>query len=111
MATFRWQYLDAQDLDRVAHALHSWREPPDSSSSRAGVLALVCEHDAARGVARLQQALRELAMRLAGAVVPGVIAGGAFRREGAVLLDLEATTPRRLVALTHADGPSTSAAR
>jgi hypothetical protein len=90
------KYLDSADAGAIAACLREWRrQRPD-----LGVLALASEHEP-DAVAALQQAANPLGMPLAGAVVPGLIAGGSFRRHGVLLLALDAATPHVIVPLAR----------
>jgi hypothetical protein len=90
------KYLDSADAGAIAACLREWRQlGPD-----LGVLALASEHEP-DAVAALQQAANELGVPLAGAVVPGLIAGGSFRRQGVLLLALDAAKPQMIVPLAR----------
>ena len=100
-----WEYLDAADAEAITACLREWRQlGPD-----LGVLALASEQEPA-AVAALQQAANQLGMPLAGAVVPGLIAGGSFRRHGVLLLALDAATPQAIVPLARGGAHTDDAA-
>lgn len=90
------QYLGSADAGAITACLRQWRQQrPDLA-----VLALASEHEPA-AVAAVQQAASHLGVPLTGAVVPGLIDGGAYRRHGVLLLALDATTPQAIVPLAR----------
>ncbi len=96
MSPVLWSHLEAVDAEAVGACLREWRrQRPD-----LGVLALASEQEP-DAVATLQQAANQLGLPLVGAVVPGLIVGGSYRRHGAVLLALDAATPHVLVPLAR----------
>jgi hypothetical protein len=100
MSPVLWNHLEVVDAEAVSACLREWRrQRPD-----LGVLALASEQEP-DAVATLQQAANQLGLPLVGAVVPGLIVGGSYRRHGALLLALDAATPheayRELIARSH----------
>jgi len=89
-----WKYIEAVDAVALAATFQDWRRlQPD-----LGILALASEHEPG-AVAALQQAANQTALPLAGAVVPGLISGGGFKRRGVLLLALDAAIPQTIVPL------------
>jgi len=104
MKPLLWTYLEAGDAAALAAIFQDWRgQRPD-----LGILALASEHEPG-AVSALQQAANQTALPLAGAVVPGLIVGGDFRRRGVLLLALDATIPQAIVPLQRG-GEGTDAA-
>jgi len=105
-----WQVLESFEIDRVVRALDAWRAHDAAAAPSKGVLALVCEREGAQAVEALQRAARTLGLPLAGAIVPGVVADGTFRRDGALLLPFDASRPRSIIAFAQVDGRSSDEA-
>lgn len=105
MTPAMWTYLESVDAESLAALFRDWRQQrPD-----LGVLALASEHSPG-AVATLQQGANQAGLPLAGALVPGLIVGGGFRRQGVLLLALDAAVPQRIVALPGAGNGTDDAA-
>lgn len=100
-----WEYLDNVTGQHIASTLQTWRE----QQADAGVLAFVCEQESG-AVALLQQATAAAGMPLAGAVVPGLIAGAHFLRKGMLLLAIDASAPTQMFPLPRAAGRTADSA-
>ena len=100
-----WTYLESVDAGTITACFREWRDEQPA----LGLLALVSEHEAG-AVAALQQAASQAGRPLAGAVVPGLIVGGGFRRQGVLLLALDAATPQRIVPLPRCGDTTDDAA-
>ncbi len=94
MSATLWAWHETADADALAALLRTWR----ARQPNLAILALASEHTPG-AVPALQQAASEAGLPLAGAVVPGLVAGGEFRRHGVLLLALDAATPLRIVPL------------
>jgi hypothetical protein len=100
-----WIYLESVDAGTIAARFREWRDQqPD-----IGILALASEHQPG-AVAALQQAAGQAGLPLAGAVVPGLIVGSSIRRQGVLLLALDAATPQRIVPLPRCGDTTDDAA-
>lgn len=105
MKPVMWQYLESADAKAITACLREWR----NQRPGLGILALASEHEP-DAVAALQHAANQVGLSLAGAVVPGLIVDGGFRRQGMLLLALDATTPQRIVPLPRAGDGTDEAA-
>lgn len=81
MKQAQWKYFESVNAADIAAAFQEWRKLRPG----LGILGLVCEHEQG-AVAELQKAANMAALPLAGAVVPGLIAEGGFRRRGVLLI-------------------------
>ncbi len=86
------QYFESPTAEALFQLFHSWR----ASRPAVSVLALVCEPQSEL-VASLQEAASSAELGLVGAVVPGVLADGAFHRSGILLLGLDGAPPTIIV--------------
>ena len=89
-----WKYVDAGNPGELADTLQRWR----CDMPGLGVLALVSEYTQDM-VPTLQQLANQQALPLAGAVVPGLIAGGELKKSGVLLVAHDAATPQTMVPL------------
>jgi hypothetical protein len=89
-----WTYLEAIDDAALKAIFQDWRR----QQPNLGILALASEHESG-AVAALQQAANQVALPLAGAVVPGLVIGGGFRRQGILLLAVDAAVPQAIIPL------------
>ena len=105
MSPVLWTHLEAVDTEAVSARLEEWRRQRPG----LGVLALASENEP-DAVTTLQQAANQLGLPLAGAVVPGLIVGGSFTRQGVLLLALDATTPHVIVPLARGSAQTDDAA-
>lgn len=101
----RWQYLESAADAAITTCLREWR----AERPQLAVLALASEHEPG-AVGALQQAASRLGVPLAGGVVPGLIDGGRHRRQGVLLLALNAAIPRAIIPLAHSAGRTDDAA-
>lgn len=99
-----WAWHETVDAGALTACFDAWRAAQPGLS----ILALASEHSPA-AVPALQAAANQAGLPLAGALVPGLIAGGAVRRAGVLLLALDATVPLRIVPLPRS-GDRTDAA-
>ena len=98
------QYLASPTTESLFQLCHSWH----ASRPALSVLALVCEPQAEL-IGPLQEAASSAEINLMGAVVPGVVADGAFRRSGLLLLGFAGATPAILVPVPPAEPEATEA--
>lgn len=105
MKAAHWQYLESAADAAITACLREWR----AGRPELAVLALASEHEPG-AVAALQQAANRLGVPLAGGVVPGLIDGGRYRRQGVLLLALDAAVPRAIIRLARGTGRTDDAA-
>ena len=89
-----WAWHETVEAGALAARFDAWRAARPSLT----ILALASEHTPA-AVPVLQAAANAAGLPLAGALVPGLIAGGAISRHGVLLLALDAAVPLRIVPL------------
>jgi len=98
------QYLASPTPELLFEVCHSWR----GSRRAASVLALVCESHVGL-IGPLQEAAASAELRLHGAVVPGVLADGEFRRSGVLLLGFTSEPPAIIVPIPGGEPDATAA--
>jgi hypothetical protein len=98
------QFLASPTPEFLFQLCHSWR----ASRPSVSVLALVCESHAAL-IGPLQEAASSAELRLHGAVVPGVVADGAFHRTGLLLLAFPGEPPAVIVPIPREEPEATEA--
>lgn len=101
MQPTEWQYRPDLSLEAIETTLQHFQDR--LPGVEVGVFALVCEQEGDAAVAVLQKAASDARLPLIGAVVPGLIVGAKFQRQGVLLSAFAATTPRRIFDFSYHD--------
>ena len=103
MESKSWIYLNEVDEATLADGVRRVTQGGND------LLALVAEADS-DAIARLQLVARELGQRVYGAVVPGLVMGGGFRRRGILMVPLGHGAAGQRISLPKRDGRTSEVA-
>ena len=101
MQPTEWQYRPDLSLETIEATLQHFQDR--LPEVEVGIFALVCEQEGDAAVALLQKAASDAGLPLIGAVVPGLIVGAKFQRQGVLLGTFAATTPRQIFHFSYQD--------